>query len=449
MSQESARTANFQNTRMTGPVIWALGLLVALPAILAIFEVSLGETIGFRARLVIWNVPWQMVGIIVVMAFVIEKRRTNTPFPTMARLDLFLILTLLLQSVSLGFLVSGNSELAYMQTGLMVLGLLVGIVAYDTTGRYQQKFSSFLYVAILVAIVLTLPFLLMLVGLQYDNPDIYWKMRLPGFGPVRLYGYALEVGIIMGIGLLVSPLASAPKWRVLLWAATIVLWVALFWSGGRGATAAIFGGLVVTSLVFPAKAMRLALVTVTSAAIGALGSLPLWMPAYSSFGLLHRLSETTVDDVSNGRIERWRDAIGVIMEKPLFGYGPEQFSNLWGGYYVDGIAQQGAAMIGGSEANLSVYFLAQRNLHNIAFEALVGWGIVGAVAIFFLLFRAWLRALKRARISIDQTRLPAFFALNALLFHSLVSGTYNFYHSVFYLALFFGICLAPVVRGKT
>ncbi|MBL1436440.1 MAG: O-antigen ligase family protein [Rhodobacteraceae bacterium] len=414
-------------------------LLMLLPVVIAFFDVALGSHFSYETRLIIWNQPWLLVATIVIFLTWASARRANERFVQIGTPDLAVIGLLLVVSVVLSRLISANTQIADMHLLRLVLAILLGISAYYGMKTYQRHFSNVIYRTLIVAALSVALLTLIYVYLQEVSRDlgaaIAWY--LPGFGPVRLFGVFYEVAIVLCIGLLLT--ARARLTIALLGAALIVFWVALFWSGGRGALLSLFLTIGLGSLFYRRYAAKMWLVFLVSGVAGALLSLLLWVPDGTAFGLRNLLQSAMRDDAnafSAGRIERWLAAIELIKEHPFYGYGLNQYSNLWSGY----IKMDERVGISGP---LSGYFLSYRHVHNIVLEACLAWGLVGGGLFLFLLFKTWFKAAKRIWLALPIEKLPALLALNVLLFHSNFTGIYIFPHSLFYLAIFFGICLAP------
>ncbi len=417
----------------------AFALLMLLPVIIAFFDVALGGNTPYSTRLIIWNQPWGYVAGIAIFLTWGAARQRGDKFVAVSPFDIGSIALLAALSLVLSRTIAANPQAADVHLLRLWLAVLLGISAYYGMKSYQHRFSQVIYRTLIAAALSIVPLVLFFIYFQGESRalgvSIAWY--LPGFGPVRLFGIFYEVAIVVCIGLVVT--TKARLTMALLGVALVILWVALFWSGGRGALLSLFLSLGLGSLFYRNKAAKMWLVFLGSGAIGASLSLLLWVPDGTSFGLMNLLQTAAREDAnafSAGRLERWMAVMSLIGEHPLYGYGLNQFANLWQGYIkMDEVA--------GVTGPLSVYFLSYRHVHNIVFEALLAWGAIGAGLFLVLLFKAWFKAAKRVWLGLPLEKLPAFLALNALLFHANFTGIYIFPHALFYLAIFFGICLAP------
>jgi len=414
-------------------------VLMLLPVLIAFLDVSLGSFLPYETRLIIWSQPWLYVAAFTGFLTWVSARRRNDQFVTVSAFDLGVLGILAVFSVVLSRVVSANPEIADLHLLRLGLAILLGVSAYYGMKSYPPRFSQTLYRTFIAAALCVALITLFFIYFQQASRDlgasIAWS--LPGFGPVRLFGIFFEVAIVLCISLILT--AAAGPARVLLGVALVVLWVALFWSGGRGALFSLFLTLGLGALFYRKMAAQMWFVFLASGALGALLSLLLWVPDGTSFGLmnlLHTVAREGANAFSAGRLERWAAAIGFVGEHPLYGYGLNQFSNLWSGYTKMDAAR-------GNAGPISMYFLSYRHVHNIVFEAFLAWGVIGGGLFLFLGLKTWLKAAKRVLADLPAEKLPAFLALNTLLFHANFTGIYIFPHSLFYLGIFFGICLAP------
>lgn len=420
------------------PIVAGFAVLLLLPVLLAAIDIGAGARMGYATRLWLWSVPWLYASAIVLFALWLDHRQTGQRVVFMGRADGLLLASLAVMAFMLSRISAQNPEISDVYLLRFGLAVAMGVAAYYGMRHYQARFSMPIYSALLAGVTLVAPFLFYELYFQRESHAIaevlVWHM--PGFGAVRVFGMALEAGIAVGIGLLV--VRRKPGYGAVIFAATVLLWAMLFWSGGRGAILSLLVSTSLASVIYPKYFIRLCLVLALSGATGAALSLLLWTPDSLSFGLLNMFVKTTSGGVEGaigaGRVEHWQGALALIKQNPLMGYGLGQYSNLWPSY-AQADAQAGLAV--------PFYFLPYRNVHNIGLEVAISWGLVGGAAVMWLILKTWSRALLLVRGAQAPSRLPALLGLNALLFHALVSGAYIFPHVLFYAAIFIGICLAP------
>jgi len=421
------------------PVLIGFLVLLSLPALLAGLSLALGLNIPYAVKLDLWTQPWIFAAWLLLFAFLVDVRRRKQPWLALPPTDIAAMLVLLVLSLTLRQVYAADTALSDVQLSRTLLALGVGVAAYYGMAHYHERFAIPVYMALVLSALALVPALLIFIYIQApaDAPAALFKWNLPGFGAVRLFGMALEVGIVVALGLLVE--RQRRKGAVVLWLALVALWAALFWTGGRGALISILGAALVLSLVRPALFKPIWGILLVSGAAGAALSLLIWLPAGASFGVINMFTESikpSIDAVSSGRIERWVDTISLIAERPWLGHGLGQFSNLWPKYLA---FDQSHALAHPHPT----YFLAYRTVHNIVLEILLAWGVIGGALGLWLLAKGWVKSLLGVRSTRTGLGIPAFLGLNTLLIHSLLAGVYAVPHGLFYIALFFGICLAP------
>ncbi len=419
------------------PVVFGFVLLGLLPGLLAVADVALLGLVSFEGRLKLWNLPWLWLALVLQLAFIIDFRQGGKRWLTLSKLDVLLISLLLLQAFILGQTVAANPATANLHMLRILAGLGAGVASIYAMHHYGARFLKPVYAVLLAGMMLTIPALLYFL---YTVPEarilgdaIRWQM--PGLGPVRVFGAALEAALVIALALL----ASAQGKRAGLLLVVLAFWTILIWSGARGGILSILVATALISVVRPKIAVRLWLVLVITGAAGAALSLLIWTPDDISFGLWNMLDKTTqatANEIGSQRMERWADSIGLIGQHPWLGHGFSQFSNLWPDYIF--LDQEN-----GQTGALPLDFLMYRHLHNVVLDAFLALGLIGgSVFIYLSLKGAWL-SIVRVRSDVDRDRLPALFALFTLLAHSFFTGIYVFPQTLLLVGLFFGICLAP------
>jgi len=257
--------------------------------------------------------------------------------------------------------------------------------------------------------------------LNYD-----WAHDMPLVGHVRHLGIYAFCGASFAAYALVDPGASAVA-RRLSWVALALGWGAVIWSGGRASA----GALLVVGLVLSALASgrRFAFVTAFLAALAAGVALSLAMAVpHPALGLWRILGASVgLDEVgfSNGRAEMWQSSLAAWRERPWLGHGPN------GTTYV--LARYG-----------------QVQPHNIGIQALVEWGVLGAVPAIGLLVSLVLRALSGAwraageQASVRATRVIAAAFLTGATANALLDGIYYDTRTMLLVTLAAAIALVPV-----
>lgn len=407
-------------------ILLAIFLLPAISALASYMVEGLSsQTKTYFSREFVWT--FASVSFLVFSTWQAKlSKLTAHPLP---RIDALLLLVLLFVSICVNQLAAPYPLIAFQRLLILVLMFAVGYASYLMCLNLQEKFTFSVLVALLFGAVLHIPFVIGLLYLQTGTEDIVWQNSIPGFRGVRPYGYVIEVGIAAGVGLLALSKSQFRGFKTLTFISVALLWMMLFWSGSRGALMALIVALIVVSVLFRHNAKGLWAHAVSSMILGAILSLFLWVPDSIFFGIENMflrtyISDGTLDQVSSGRMELWKFSWQQIQIKPLFGYGLNQFVPLefLAGFKVD---------------------YPQPHAHNSLLESLLSWGLVGTGIAIAIFVRAALAISRQIKTPNGGARLPAVLALSVLLLHSMISGTYFHIHSLFYIAIIFGICLAP------
>src|SRR5690606_14360269 len=137
------------------------------------------------------------------------------------------------------------------------------------------------------------------------------------------------------------------------------------WFGSRGPFFGLIAGLVVAGVLFPDFRRRVFWLRSGLATMaGAVLSVVVPSPESPAFNALRRFlgGWSDPDKFTSGRTRFWEDAARLIGDRPLFGYGGEQFQ------YVSAIA-----------ANVF------RHPHDFILQVIFDWGMIGGCAFLALL----------------------------------------------------------------
>lgn len=280
----------------------------------------------------------------------------------------------------------------------------------------------------LIAVVASLVVGAILVSVlfYYRVPTYFWWPNfMPGFAYVRIYGFAMTVGVAIAAGLLAVPRFTSGGNRLPLLLALTFLWAVLFWTGTRGGVIALMVSFSLLALVAP-KFRRILPWVLLTMVVGAVFSLPLPIPGplYGIFGIYSdTVGAQSAQEFSSGRWSLWSQTLSFISRKPWFGHGYAQLLSF--------------------AAEMKHPFT---HVHNIVLEAALAWGWIGAACAGFLGVRLWLIGfLKTKEAELDEN-VPAFLLVTALLVYAFVDGTYYYYQTLIPFALCVGI-LASGLRS--
>ena len=400
-----------------------------MPALLGYGFIAFDVISAGGLRSVIFDLAWLFFAFTLVAASILSKAPVIEEAKRLSRVYMTIFVLFVCVWAYTTIVVAPSSRMANYYSGIGIAAILVGLASAALKRRFGNQVVISISWALFIAMLLHAPSWMWLYMIEGENPAFDWKYHLPGIPGLRMYSYSIEVGIAAGLGLyfLTTP-RELPR-RLVLFFGTTILWMLLFWSGGRGGLFALLASIAVVALIVPGFSSKMWRFIVTSIVTGAGLSLLLPVPSVD-YGLLGRVSKSvnsnTIDGMSNtlngistGRLTVWSDAYHIFLEKPVFGQGVAQYRHIT------------------ERADL----VKLEQVHNILLESLISFGLVGTVFLIFLLGRIWVSAAFRFRGAHSLATVPMFLVATSLLVHGLVSGTYYHIHSVIMIAISLGFLL--------
>lgn len=203
--------------------------------------------------------------------------------------------------------------------------------------------------------------------------------------PAYLASYAL-INLFLALYLLI--IDKNIYWRVFYVIFSVTSFVVIFMTQTRGAILGLLGGLVLTSLLTVLKTKNkiiknvslgvvvLAVVFLTSVFIFKDSSI------IKNVNSLNRIASISFEDyTTKTRLVAWRAAFEGFKDKPVFGWGLENYSPAFSSHFPPEIY---------TETDSQLWF---DKAHSVLFEYLVTTGLVGTIAylalLIFLIFYLW------------------------------------------------------------
>jgi len=237
--------------------------------------------------------------------------------------------------------------------------------------------------------------------LLFGDYRIVWGTMV---GRMRLYSTFgnpnFVAGYLIGAIFLALGLAgTAPKlWRKALWCASLAaMFAAIIGTRSRGAWAGLAAGLLLARLVWRRGSRQTALAP-AAAASGQRGlSVAVLVPAVAAL-IASPLTQTVETLVARfeGRVYLWRVSWPLFAEHPLFGNG-------WGTFQLRFLELQ--AQFLASHPEYVRYWTHTRQLHNDPLQILLEAGLVGVVALGWLLWNYGREARQALAVAPRSTRL--------------------------------------------
>ncbi|GAB4139890.1 MAG: hypothetical protein Tsb0016_06800 [Sphingomonadales bacterium] len=286
--------------------------------------------------------------------------------------------------------------------------------------------------AVLLSLVPYLPVLFWTIARVEEPQSFLWVWELPGFINVRHLNFLLAAVLALANIALLAPAVTARRgWTAGILVIIVTCWTLLFWTGARGAVlSAGVAFLALAPLLRRDQVKRILLHNLYAAPLGAVLSL-LYPVSSTSFGLgrfWFSVSEAQdINDFSTSRLQFWRQALEVWWQSPWFGVGTGQSKVL-------------LAAAGNTFAQP----------HNIVLQALMGWGLVGAVpflgAIALAMVKAW-RRLRAQGAAIDLAAAGGFAMATVLLANAMLDASLHDPYPTMLFITGIAAALTPSLRG--
>jgi len=257
--------------------------------------------------------------------------------------------------------------------------------------------------------------------------DIELFSAVPGFTHIRHFGHFAVIVLLLSMAYDERPTFSAG----FLFRKTVMVaaWTALFMAAGRGPLVAI----AVVTVALAARgyftdARRVLVPFAIGAVIGLLLSLVYSFPDWGVYRMFSSVSEAEGGDaLSSGRLSIWAGALGDVLHHPLFGMGPEGF--LYGS---------------------GTLFYSILHPHDFLLQALVEWGVPGALLFAYLLYRllwpAFLHAKDKNSAITDKV---LFWVVAVVLCYSFLTGNLYIPFSLFLFVVCLALLTARTAGGGT
>lgn len=258
------------------------------------------------------------------------------------------------------------------------------------------------------------------IGLSSDYPFV---TDLPGFAHIRHTGYIFAPAIAVCLGYLAVGSRAAGGTMILLGLNTALC----LWFGSRGPFLGLMIGLAITALMLsefrhPVFLARCA----ASLATGACLSVLVPSPDNQGFNALKRFfgSSTDMQEFSSGRTAFWKETVHLILDRPWFGHGGEQFR------FISKLADH-----------------TYRHPHDFVLQFLFDWGLVGGGAALILLACMVAAALKGHRQGTPASKIGLLGVISMLGF-ALIDGILFYPFTIAVTIVFLTMAMTPTVAGR-
>lgn len=400
--------------------VWLCFALIPVFMALATWDPA-GSRTPLQSNIRFFAAPALLFELFTIVAALGSGFRPLKAFREAARWQMIALLLLILIAWGSALITAPVTVAAVVRTSLSLLHLSFGLCAAYLLTNASLPIRRTIWRMIAAGICVYAAILVLYVAAVDWSGEFDWVYFGLGVMHIRLVGFYAAVGALAALGLAASSRSSLEFWAA---TAGVTLLVGIIcWTGSRGALIAIVGSMAVGLTCIPSMRSRKTIVSVClSLVAGAALSLPFAAP-HSMYGLL-RISEDmtgeSINELSTGRSRMWMGTLQAVARQPFFGYGEDQFRSL---------IQEALGRF--------------NHPHNVIFQMLLQWGIVGSICFFSLMAALWWSSLRAVRNE-SHSGTPAFLVLSGLLIFSLYDGT--LYHV--YPAMMVAFCCAFLLSGR-
>lgn len=332
---------------------------------------------------------------------------------------LSLLLGLLAIAFGTAIFAAPRPQAAIVWTDLSLLHLLFGFAVAHLAGQATELERRLIWPAIVAGLCIFAIMLMVFVNIPHAE-SFDWRYLGFAVSNVRQLGYYSAVGTAAALGIAIGIRGLNRALFVLAGGLTLSI---AFWSGTRGAPAALALALLLLMIFFSrvrsVRTLFLALSTFAAAVLIAVQQ----SPPNSHYGfrrLATSIASPSMNELSSNRIAIWHDAWTSFLRRPLFGFGEAQF--------------------GFVRPESGIVYL---HPHNVVLQLLLQWGIAGT-AIFVALAAIVVRAC-RLPVSGDAVLvMPAALVALTIAVYSLFDGA--LFHT--YPVMMFAVSVAILISSS-
>lgn len=374
--------------------IFALPFIVFIVAQSFFFPFITGKNFAFRIIVEVITGAW------LALALVYIAYRPRREW-LLAAFALFVIIIALADALGVNPFKSFWSNFERMDGWITLAHLFAYFVVASTMLSTEKLWRTFWQVSLLVSVVMGVYALLQLFGIASLNQGFSSTARLDAtFGNPIYLGVYMLFHAFLGALLCSQRLHKVRRmddWRMLLYGGVAIFDAGIvFLTGTRGAILGLIGGIMLAALLFVLLARnskhirRIATGTILLIILLASGLyLAKNQPWVQNIPVLNRLASISISEsTARARLMNWGMAWEGVKERPLLGWGQENYAIVFSKYY-----------------NPQMYAQEQwfDRVHNVVFDWLVAGGVLGFLAYMSLfvlaLWYIWRRNIEGANVS--------------------------------------------------
>lgn len=409
-----------QQDRLTASQIGIILALATCPALMVIFPWDFGPEFS-RYRDVVRGFSLtptliQLMVIFIGMQNGLSIANAWRGLPRITQFALPLLAALCMIPWFMGAEDPGRIPMAII---VFLVHVIFALFVFELLSRFSEAQRAFLAKSIAIGIVAYCA--LWAVSLFFYLPKGEgWVLLVPGVTNVRGLGFFVVAGFFMALAALPEDKATSffSKDHVLPFLLAFIACLLGFWTGSRGSIFAIVVALGLLILFAPRYWKQILLLGGMALVLAALVSLflPIPNPSYGIIRFAPPAGEGA--DVSSGRLMIWQESVSKISERPVYGWGLDQFQLI----SFDG-------------------FKGFRQPHNVVLQSLLSVGFAGSA----ILAVAVLPVVRRARLQTDSlVRISALGMIATICIFAMYDAALYYNYPLMMLAVAVALAFAPV-----
>jgi len=364
----------------------------------------------------------ELAFVLIAMAIGFSSRRAIVNLPGLTKIATLLWLPIVAVT---SFQASNDLLGATIGLAKLFCATLFMLALVELRRAGHDRLFAVIWVGVGLGVACYLPIWMLFIAITKPAGN-EWITLAPGVNNVRHIGHFAFAGYFAAVACLILFRDHARfAWR---WAAPVLLASLslgmILWPGSRGPTLAAILGMILVILLGAGFRRQLCLFFISSAFISTavVATLPVPHPI---FGIVESTGIADVQagsdhDASSGRTELWRETIKKIEDKPLFGWGVEQYSAL------------GPTFLHGT-----------RHPHNFPLQILFSGGIISTLLAALIIFPA----LRRWRWPYhDGIGLAGTGCVSGIIVYSMYDGTLFFSYPIMLCILAIATSVNPAAQ---
>lgn len=326
--------------------------------------------------------------------------------------NFFLYASIFLSSLTISCLLSDNiNGYVWYRYYAILICMLFGYLTYLFLLKYNIEFIFFIKIFSIIGFLNVIALLYFWYSLE-DPYNYNWMMGIPFSNHIRNFTDYIAITAICSIFLAVT---TKDKEKFIFYVITIFILALLFWSGSRSSILGLLVGVFFILIYLDNKFKNLSLILLMSL-------LSLFISTFysvNSYGLgifksINRSMSGSINQIASYRFDIYSKAIGLIQEKPFWGYGGEAVRD-----YI-----------------IHIHGMKIGQAHNSIIQIILEFGFIGLITLIIFILSI-IKGLNFNKLNIDNSILIA--VVLVIFSSSLFNGGFYYVSILSVFCMFVGL----------